>query len=66
MRGKIIRVPEKLRRETARGGSPLVRVTGLEPAHLSVLEPNDSVTLLELMFSDLTNAIIARISAVVK
>ena len=66
MRGKTIRVPEKLRRETARGGSPLVRVTGLEPAHLMASEPNDTVTLLELMFSNLTNAIIARISAVVK
>ena len=47
MRGKIIRVPEKLRRETARGGSPLVRVTGLEPAHLTASEPNGNVTLLK-------------------
>ena len=32
---KTIRVPEKLRRETARGGSPLVRLTGVEPAHMA-------------------------------
>ena len=43
---KTIRVPEKLRRETARGGSPLVRVTGLEPAHLTASEPNGKATLL--------------------
>ena len=48
---KIIRVPEKLRRETARGGSPLVRVTGLEPAHLTASEPNGSVTLLSYNLS---------------
>ena len=44
----------------------MVRMTGLEPAHLSVLEPNDSVTLLELIFSYLTDAIVTHISAVVK
>ncbi len=41
---KTIRVPEKLRRETARGGSPLVRVTGLEPAHLTASEPKSDVS----------------------
>ena len=44
----------------------MVRVTGLEPAFLTEVAPNDSATSLELMFSYLTNAIIARISAVVK
>ncbi len=43
---KTIRVPEKLRRETARGGSPLVRVTGVEPARIAPPEPNGSVTML--------------------
>ena len=63
---KTIRVPEKLRRETARGGSPLVRVTGLEPAHLTASEPNGNATSLEQTFSYLTKPIVARISAVVK
>ena len=44
----------------------MVRMTGLEPAHLSVLEPNGSATSLEQTFSYLTKPIIARISAVVK
>ena len=66
MRGKTIRVPEELRRETASGGSPLVRVTGLEPAHLTAQEPKDTATPLERTFSYLTKPIIARISAVVK
>lgn len=44
----------------------LVRVIGLEPAHLTALEPNDSATSSEPMFSYLTNAIVARISVVVK
>ena len=42
---KTIRVPEKLRRETARGGSPLVRVTGVEPARIAPPEPDCSATL---------------------
>ncbi len=63
---KIIRVPEKLRRETARGGSPLVRVTGLEPAHLTASEPKDTATPLEQKFYLLTKSIVARISEVVK
>ena len=66
MRGIKIRAPHKVKRETARGGFPLVRVTGLEPAHLTASEPNDTVTLLELLFSYLTNASVTRISAVVK
>ena len=63
MRGKTIRVPEKLRRETARGGSPLVRMTGLEPAHLSVLEPNGSVTLLHYFSSVILLRPIASVEA---
>ena len=66
MRGKTIRVPEKLRRETARGDFPLVRVTGLEPARIAPPEPKDTATSLEQTFSYLTKPIIARISAVVK
>ena len=56
MRGKTIRVPEKLRRETARGGSPLVRVTGVEPARIAPPEPNGNATLLEC-FSDLRDSV---------
>jgi len=66
MRGKTIRVPEKLNRETACARSALVRVTGLEPVHLTASEPNDTATPLEQTFSYLTKPIIARISAVVK
>ena len=44
----------------------MVRVTGLEPAHLSVQEPKDTATSLEQTFYLLTKPIIARISEVVK
>ena len=44
----------------------MVRVTGLEPAHLTASEPKDTATPLEQTFSYLTKPIIARISAVVK
>ncbi len=44
----------------------MVRVTGVEPAHLSVQEPKDTATTLEQTFSYLTKPIIARISAFVK
>jgi len=66
MREKTIRVPEKMRRETARGGSPLVRVTGVEPARISSPEPKDTATSLKQTFYLLTKPIIARISEVVK
>ena len=41
-------------------------MTGLEPAHLSVLEPKDTVTSLEQKFYLLTESILARITEVVK
>ena len=44
----------------------MVRVTGLEPAHLTASEPKDTATPLEQTFSYLTKPIIARISEVVK
>jgi hypothetical protein len=66
MRGKQFAPQKKLRRETARGGSPLVRVTGVEPAWIAPPEPKDTATPSEQTFSYLTKPIIARISAVVK
>ena len=44
----------------------MVRVTGLEPAHLTASEPKDTATSLKQMFYLLTKPIIARISEVVK
>lgn len=44
----------------------MVRVTGFEPAHHKALEPNGSVTTLELPFFYSADVIISRVSTVVK
>lgn len=44
---KKANAPQKVEREAGCADTALVRMTGLEPAHLSVLEPNGSATILK-------------------